>query len=191
MAVPQHAVYAQLLDYSEDKNISIVPDIFQKSNTQVQTELAPVLRSIAVEHLRNAQTPTAKTFRGDHLLVKDEEYTEYLRRQAQNGAWGSDIEAVALGEALGLNIVVTSVYKNRTDATWCLHLQDESLPTIHLYNFGNQHWSNGRNSQTIGNGNCLYNAVAKSLKELVVPKTQNTVLTANSLFQKVIPIKKS
>lgn len=183
MAVPQHTVYTQLLNHTKNSSLSINPDIFRKSNTQVQTELAPILRSIAVDHLRNAETPTAKTFRGDHLLVKQEEYEEYLRKQAQNAAWGTDIEAIALGEALGVNIVVTSIHRQRSDATWCLHLQDESLPTIHLYNHGNQHWTNGRNSHTIGDGNCLYNAIAQGLKELVEPRQQTTVLTANSLFQ--------
>lgn len=184
MAVPQQAVYAHLFDYTRNRSLAIDPNIFHKNSTQVQYELAPVLRKMAVEHLHSAQTPTAKTFRGDHLLVKGEEYQEYLRKQAQNGAWGTDIEAIALGEALEVNIIVTSIYKNRTDATWCLHLQDPNLPTIHLYNHGNQHWTNSRNTRTIGDGNCLYNAIAQGLQELVVPKTQSTVLTANSLFQK-------
>lgn len=183
MPLPQPAIYQNLFKYSKKYDTSLDPSIFQKNDIEIQKKLAPILKQIAIKHLATAKTPAAMTFRGDHLQVTGQAYQDYLQAQSKSGAWGTDIEAVALAEALELNVVVTSVYKDRTDATWCLHLQDTNLPTIQLYNYGDYHWTNGKDSSTIGDGNCLYNAFAKGLKELVAPKQQSTPLTSNSVFQ--------
>lgn len=173
-----------------NKKFALDKSIFEKDNWQVQRQLAPLLRQIAVNHLATANTPAAKAFRGEYLLVARRPYQTYLDGQKRNGAWGTDIEAIALAETLGFNIVVTSVCKDRPDKTWCLHLQDPKLPTVHLYNYGNYHWTNGKNSSTIGDGNCLYNAVAKELKKLIYPQQHELLnekhkpLSKNSIFQK-------
>lgn len=165
-----------------NKKVALDKSIFEKDNRQVQRQLAPLLRQIAVNHLATANTPAAKAFRGEYLLVAGRPYQTYLDRQKINGTWGTDIEAIALAEALGFNVVVTSVCENRPDKTWCLHLQDPKLPTVHLYNYGNYHWTNGKNSSIIGDGNCLYNSVAERFKELIHPQ-QRKPLSKNSIFQ--------
>lgn len=187
MAVPQLNITNKLISAINNNKIlaqtKIDNDIFKEDTIHLQAKLSPILRQIAVKHLANATTPNAKSFRGEHLPINKSAYQQYLQKQAQNGTWGTDIEASAIGEALHLNIVVTSVYSDRSDATWCLHLEDESAPTIHLYNYENLHWSNNHSDLTLADGNCLFNAIAASLKELETPAALKTPLNSHSIFK--------
>ncbi|MDP3705737.1 MAG: hypothetical protein Q8R24_07480 [Legionellaceae bacterium] len=149
------------------KRLNVDENIFKSDEETVQDTLAPLLRKRAVDHLRTAQTPAAKSFRGEHVAAGQGPYEDYLKKQAQNGAWGTDLEAVALGESLGCNIVVTSINTQRKDATWPLHFESKDAPTIHIYNDNDYHWTNDPNTWTKGEGNCLYNAVAKALQQQV------------------------
>ena len=151
---------------------------FFKANAEtVQDTLAPILRKRAVEHLRTAQTVAAKGFRGEHLAAGEGPFEDYLQKQSQNGAWGTDLEAIALGESLGCNIVVTSINSKRANATWPLHFESTDAPTIHLYNDNNYHWTNDPDSWTKGEGNCLYNAFAKAMQQQV--NEQSTITSAS------------
>ena len=185
MAVHQ-LITNKLLNAIEINNIkssTIIDSNIFNSNEQIDTKLAPTLRQIAINHLAKAPTPAAKSFRGDHLLLNTTEYQKYLERQAHEGVWGTEIEAVALGEALHVNIVVTSIYSDRSDATWCLHLEAQDAPTIHLYNYKNLHWSNSISAITKGDGNCLFNAIAEGMQELEAPIANKSPLNSNSIFK--------
>ncbi len=185
MAVNQLDIKDRLLSAIQNNSIHKHPkinkELFQKEN--IQQKLSPLLREIAIQHLKLATTATAKSFRGEHLLINSTEHEKYLQTQAKDMARGTEIEANALGEALQINIVVTSVYKNRSDATWCLHLETEDSPTIHLYNYENIHWANNVNLLTKGDGNCLFYAIAQALHELTFPPIQKTPLNSNSIFK--------
>lgn len=181
-----HPITTKLLDAIENNNlkskIKIDNNIFLHNQESLETELAPTLRQIAITHLETAETPAAKSFRGEHLSINSIDYKQYLAKQAQAGSWGTDIEALALGEALRINVVITSIYKDRSDATWCLHLEAEDAPTMHLYNFKNLHWSSNISTLTKSDVNCLFNAIAKELKELEAPAYQ-TPLNSQSIFK--------
>ena len=159
-----------------------------------QQTLAPKLRELACNHLRTSNTPAAKMFRNECLAAIDQPYEDYLKKQSKDGEWGTDIEAKALGEALKFNIVVTSKIAGRKDATFTLHLESKDAPTIHLYNEGNMHWTNG--SSTLGDGNCLYNAVAKELARQSIPEKtasfkQTSNLVTKEVEQKLVATQKS
>ncbi len=185
MAVPQRNIKDRLLTAMQNNSIyapkMLEDNIFQSNN--IQNILAPTLRQIAIKHLELATTSAARSFRGEHLPISKATHQQYLQKQTQNGAWGTEIEAVALGAALQVNIVVTSVYNDRSDSTWCLHLEDENAPTIHLYNYNNIHWTNSNSNLTQKDGNCLFNAIAEGLQELETPTTHKTPLNTNSMFK--------
>lgn len=157
---------------------------FTQDASKVQDVLAPRLRAMAVRHLATSDTAAAKSFRGEYLQVANENYKKYLKKQAQKGTWGSDIEAIALGEELHCNIVVTSIHKDRANATFCLHCESADAPTIHLYNDNNYHWTNDPRSHTKGGGDCLYHAVAKALQRLIIPHKLPSAYTSHAIFQR-------
>lgn len=187
MAAPQLNITNKLLSAITNNKIhtlnKIDNDIFKEDSIAVQNKLSPILRQIAIKHLTNANTPNAKSFRGEYLPIDKIVYQQYLQEKSQNGTWGTEIEATAIGEALRLNIVVTSVYSDRSDTTWCLYLEDANAPTIHLYNYENLHWTNNNNTLTQTNGNCLFNAIAVSLKELENHVPYKSPLNSNSIFK--------
>src|SRR3990167_1148092 len=163
--------------------LSIHPRDFNESSENIQKKIAPILRKIAVKHLGSAQTPKAKQFRGEHLAATNIPYKKYLEKQKINGTWGTDLEAIALGEYLKYNVVVTSVNSARADCTWCLHLEGLNAPTIHLYNDNNQHWQTEPENFVLKDNNCLYNAIALNIKNLISPIKPTSNLSSQSLFK--------
>ncbi|MDF1758194.1 MAG: hypothetical protein P1U74_07855 [Legionellaceae bacterium] len=164
--------------------LNVQQELFFENEFVVQDTLAPILRDLAVDHLHNSTSVASRTFRGEGLPKASGKYKEYLAHQQKQGSWASDIEAIALGEALRCNVVVTSIYEDRPDATWCIHLEDRNAPTIHLYNDNNHHWTNDPYSKTKGEGDCLYHAVAKELQKIATPAPQKSALVANCIFQR-------
>jgi hypothetical protein len=132
-----------------------------------QNKLAPVLRRIAIAHLRYSKSVVAASFRGEYLASGLGDYQDFLNQQAQVGTWGTYIEATALGEALGVNVVAIPEKINGDEVIEqdpiCLYrAADPKAPTIYLYNCNNTHWYVNANTQ--GNGDCLFNALAQALQ---------------------------
>lgn len=144
---------------------------FNLSDSALQTQLAPRLRVAAIEHLRSGRGPVAQAFRGEYLSAYQKSYDAFLVAQAKNRAWATYVEAEALAELLDCHLVVTPVTKGQEGDMICLHrASEDKAPTIHLYNSDNTHWF--VNSQTKGDGNCLYNAIAQVLRGMVKPAVE-------------------
>lgn len=136
----------------------------KQDNDQLQKQIAPRLRQLAVDHLAKSNLTVAKGFRAEYQNIGAGAYQSFLKRQAQNGAWGTDIEAAALGEALGCNVVVSSVRNGEQRKPFCLYRAGEESPSVHLHNVNNTHWYiDGKD--TLGDGNCLYNAFTQALAD--------------------------
>lgn len=146
------------------KTLGIEPNVFIKHDSHtIQTKLASTLRQQAIEHLRHSNDVVARSFRGEYIKTGLGYPNDFLNQQAINGAWGTYLEATALGERLGCNIVVTPVQKGIEQAPICLYrAEDKNAKTIHLYNSNNTHWY--VDNKTQGDGNCLYNACAQALQ---------------------------
>jgi hypothetical protein len=143
----------------------------------VQYQMAAQLREAAINHLRSSRQPVASRFRGTHAYTHDfNGPLNFLRTQATNGAWGTDIEAIALGEFFGVHVVVTPITETQPGNIRCLYqATDPQAPVIHLYNSDNNHWHyHADGAKTKGDGNCLYNAFSQALLSYVKPE-QTTV----------------
>lgn len=144
-------------------------DVLALPEDDFQRACAKLLRMAAINHLANGAGIVAKSFRGEyHNTGEHASYGAFLREQAKEGVWGTYIEAAALGELLGCNVVATPVKNGVEQEPICLYRSEEkenkenNVPTLHLYNSNNTHWY--VNSKTKGDGNCLYNAIAQGLR---------------------------
>ena len=139
----------------------------------VQTELAAKLRKAAIDHLRSSSNPIACNFRGNNAYTHDfNGPLNFLTVQAKNGTWGTDIEAIALGEFFGVHVVVTPIKGTQIGDLRCLYqAPNADAPVIHLYNSNNNHWHyHADGAKTKGDGNCLYNAFSQALLSYVKPE---------------------
>jgi len=191
MAVPQLDIADKLISALQNNKLHLD---FEKACTLLrdktqssQTRLSAIIKQIALKHLANSNTPASKMFRGEHLVNSKKSHQEYLLQKAQNDSLGSEIEAKAIGEALQINIVVTSVYKDRSNTTWCLHLASEYAPTAHLYNSEEIYWANNESFNTP----CLFTAISQELQELTRPTTYKTSLNSHSIFRYGSPEKET
>jgi len=136
-----------------------------ENSVQLQQLWAPTLRASAIKHLAESDSPVGQGFRGEYGFTKTsrtDTYQTYLEKQAKNGTWGTDIELISLSEDYQVNVVVTSFTKGVPSEPFVLHRVDNpEAPLIHLFNVDNKHWS--YNNETLGDGNCLYNAFAQAL----------------------------
>lgn len=151
------------------QKLGITDGFFNQNDFIVQRQLAPKLRQAAIHHLAFGKGIVAQAFRGDYVpcdsAMKLKSYSAFLQQQKQNGAWGTYLEFMALGELFNFNVVVSDEH---APAPYCLYRATEGAPTVHLTNEGNRHWSvNGR---TLGDGNCLYNAIAQEFQRIVGPR---------------------
>jgi hypothetical protein len=123
------------------------------------------LRGEAIDHLRKSQEIVAKSFRSEYLAASLGSFNKFLDEQVKVGTWGTYIEATALAEKYKVNLIVTPVKKNLHQDPICLYRsKSEDAKTVHLYNSDNNHWY--VDSQTKGDGNCLYNALAQAFYQL-------------------------
>jgi len=157
------------------KKLGLNPRFFLEHDADtIQTKLASSLRQHAIQHLRQSHDVVAKSFRGEYIKSGLGHPKQFLDAQAKNRAWGTYLEATALGEQLGCNIIVTPVKKGVHQKPICLYrAEDKNAKTIHLYNSNNTHWY--IDNKTRGDGNCLYNAFAQALQKHVqaeYPKPQ-------------------
>lgn len=166
-------------------HLVIPPHFLHMNENELQNKLAPQLRSFAVDYLRNPsiKTPLTTGFRGEFLPHHvGEHYQAYLNRQSKDKEWGSYIEATVFGEAFGCNFFVTPIPGVKEQNPICLHYAGKDAPIIHLYNHSNAHWSVGkRPNSTIGDGNCLYNALAQALRAISRLEEPQTNLTASNI----------
>ena len=154
--------------------------VFEKSYREVQLELAPLLRQITIDHLKKADTRLTRDLKRAHEKSSNISYDTYLDGQRRlNGVWGSDDEAEALAEVLGFTLMKLYDRFNPHEP-WEAYSGKDGMPTIHLHNYSNVHWSNNR-GETIGDGNCLYNSFAKELKYLICPQEDNLLQKDKSL----------
>lgn len=146
----------------------------EQSESKLATELAPFLRQRAIEHLATSPAPRAQGWREhyDNLKaagVMSLSREDWLERQGKDKCWGTDVEAIALGELLDITVMITPV-KNGV-AQNCMEAvagSDPKRPAIHLYNEDNRHWyfygDNPRKTQ--GGGNCLYHSFAQAFAQM-------------------------
>ncbi len=168
------------------KTLGIHPKTFLTYDAEaIQALLAPTLRKQAIKHLRLSDGVVAKSFRGEYIQSGLGHPHAFLDKQAKNGTWGTYLEATALGEQLGCNIIVTPVRQGVTQEPICLYRADsKKAKTIHLYNSNNTHWY--VDNKTKGDGNCLYNACAQALQTHVqaeFPQTPVSTASQTNLFK--------
>ncbi len=146
-----------------DNNRFLGVEIMSDNLKNVQAKYAVELRAAAIKHLRTSSMPVATGFRGQYIHALSTCFEEFLSPQSKDKAWGTYIELTALAEKYNYTVLVTC--KNgQQDTTVCLYRGSDNAPTLHLDNWSNTHWGvHGRRSQeTLGDGNCLYNAFAQA-----------------------------
>lgn len=85
------------------------------SERELQLALAPFLRRAAINALQNSQTPYMQDVRNAGIASAIAgtwgglTWEAFLEAQSKDTIHSTDIEAAALGELLGLNVLVTSV----------------------------------------------------------------------------------
>jgi|GEM_PF-2794318 len=144
----------------------------------IQEVLAGVLRKKALTHLHSSLAPQAKFFRSNFHAGHDISMEQYFSKMSQHGAWATNDEAIALAEMLDINLDVNMIdYKLNRDKTDVIEVVKKGAlyrantadaPTITLNNRENEHWF--INDQTKSLGDCLFDAMAQSLQQLVRPE---------------------
>ena len=174
----------------------------------LQTRFAGDLRKVAVEHLGTSNDPLASNFReqSDSAFPakagQENYYKSFLREQGKNKKWATDLEARAIGEALGCRIAITDIKEGKVGVSYWLYPDDEALkesmrdaPILHLYYNAQQvksptsgemvetaHYHIGHKYEsTIGDGNCLYNGIAQLLKGHLQPDSREGQLMQEEL----------
>jgi hypothetical protein len=142
----------------------------------IQNKFHQILRKEAIEHLAKSKQISARSFRQEYLVTGFGTYQNFLNDQKKSGVWGTYLEAIALSEKYGVNLVVTPVTRGVKQNPICLYrAESPDAKTVHLYNSNNTHWY--VDSQTMGDGNCLYNAYAQELFRLGIITPQEAGLT--------------
>lgn len=145
------------------KELNFPEEMLSMNSISLQLLQAPQLRRLAIQFLAKSNHPKARSFRGEAIATGLGEFKYFLSDQAKDKTWGTYLEAEALAALFDVNLVVTTVKNNIQQKPICLHrAESNTAPTIHLYNSNNTHWY--VNQQTIGDGNCLYNAFAQALQ---------------------------
>lgn len=108
-------------------------------------------------------------------------FEEYLQHQAQDTIWSEDIDAANLADLLDITMIATPVsidhegnYKEHL--TYRVYECSPERPSIHCYNADGAHWffyPKGYH-ETIGDGNCLYNTFAQSLRQIILLEVRHS-----------------
>lgn len=150
-----------------------------------QRKLAPILRSVAMDHLHHGIGQVALDFQEsiqNPALKAD--YANFFQERSKNGIWASDIEYQALCEFFAVNGWVTSINAKQEKRTWQIHKAiNDDAPTIHLHNSNNVHWYVQNPSDILGDGNCLYNAFATALQTASFAHTIQRKVVAHAAQQ--------
>lgn len=105
-------------------------------------------------------------------------YLAYLEELSADESLGGEIEAKAISEALQINTIITSIYIDKSDYTWCLHFEKENAPSIHLYCKEDKYWTHQQSTQT----NSLFEAIAHELQDLKAPIPKQRPANPNGFF---------
>ncbi|MDF1827075.1 MAG: hypothetical protein P1U39_02230 [Legionellaceae bacterium] len=153
----------------------VIFDLFDE--TQIQEQLEDVLREKALDHLLSSPAPKAKFFRSNFHVDHHVSREEYFAEMRQPGAWATTDEAIALAEMLDINLDVNMIdYEFNQDGTDVIEIvrhqalyttSTPDAPTITLNNRENEHWF--INDKTKSLGDCLFDAMAQALQQLVKP----------------------
>lgn len=108
-------------------------------------------------------------------------FDEYLQHQARDTIWGEDVDAASLADLLDITMIVTPVSLD-SEGHYAEHLTykvrecSQERPSIHCYNADGNHWFFYSKSyhETISDGNCLYNAFAQSLRQIILLEIQRS-----------------
>ncbi|MCR9191186.1 MAG: hypothetical protein NXI01_00805 [Gammaproteobacteria bacterium] len=85
---------------------------------------------------------------------------QWLRNEARNGTWGADDSASALAEALDCDLII----RRRHGPLSEFSTTTSSAPTLMLQHNGSNHWESATHPNTLGDGNCLFNAIGLELR---------------------------
>jgi len=149
----------------------------QTKDIERQKILAPFLRTLAVEHLRDGNTETTRNIKQQYTEivggVNTQErgdaptFEDFLHEQGRNGVYANDLAAVALAEVLNVTFAATHVNKQYMAGEakpFVYHKAHEPNTLIfHLFNYNNNHFfiTEGHYGSTFGDGNCFYNGFAQ------------------------------
>jgi hypothetical protein len=142
----------------------------------LQILLAPFLRQAAIRHLESGETPYVLDYRSTYNTLfnqgqVDMSLAAFLKRQVVDRAWGTYLEAKALADLLQMTLAITIVNDGIPQKVQFVNVaENPDAPVIHLYNSNSNHWYfyPEQRGATIGDGNCLYNAIAQSLRQIVL-----------------------
>ena len=137
-----------------------------------QKSIAPILRKIAVRHLKQGDGPVAKGYRENVAATAVVTPSNHLEMQSRDGVWADYVMLAALAEALDVNFIV-----NHKKATMAIRtsLSPDSPIVVLENNANNTAWDyRGESgcSSTLHDGNCGYNSFAQALQALVAPIIQ-------------------
>ena len=156
---------------------------FEIKESHLQQILAPFLRVFTIKYMRDSDSQYARDFRKTYSEILDEgaftiSLHDYLKDQARNGVWGTELEAGALVDLLDMTVMVTPVNDEIPQTSLKpRESTNRAAPIIHLYNGNNIHWYLYEDGygETLGNGNCLYNAFAQALREIILHETARDI----------------
>ena len=157
-------------------------EITKLSSEMLQVTFAGRLRALAIQHLCSSQDNYARGFRKNYTSVSELDHSvqaltwrSYVMKQAQDRAWGTYIEAGAIGEALGCRIAVTVIKDGWKDECMRIYPSDQrhwemmsDAVTLHIHCSNNKHYHVKRAYlSTLPDGNCLYNALSQALRDVL------------------------
>lgn len=188
--MPATKKFLEILNYYS--NFPIDADFFSGNSPEyIQKKLAPILRHAAIDNLRNGQGMVAKAFRGEYIASGLGNFEEFLVAQGENAAWGTYIEAASIGELLGAHVIAMPVKGKAQQSPIALYSPSgDTAPVLQLFNKDNIHWY-AAGDQTLGDGNCLYNALAENLQRIVIQELPPPVVEAKKEVPSVSASKQS
>lgn len=84
----------------------------------------------------------------------------WYQNERKNGAWGSDDSAGAIAEALGCGL---SIERKQDRVNSEFDSEDKNSPTLQIKHNGSDHWESKGHVKTLGDGNCLFNAIGQQI----------------------------
>lgn len=151
-----------------------LPDSFTTLDSgSVQEKLAAPLRALAIHQLQfsyneramlvreKAQVNGFADIRIAGVVYAKVTFQQFLDGMKCDGEWATDDLAAILGEALGV-----SIHLLNGRPPYYLYDAGKDAPVINLTNEDNVHWTFSGKA-TLGDGNCLFNAFALGLQDLV------------------------
>ncbi|MDF1683084.1 MAG: hypothetical protein P1U36_00355 [Legionellaceae bacterium] len=152
---------------------------FYTDEEKIQTQLAGKLRAAVTHNLRYKKGDVAKNFMAHYVqdpkdpikaIRQTKTANDYVKYMSKDKSWGGMTEVQVLGEMLGVNIRIQPYDKlgHKTSKPYTAFSAGKNAPTLHLNNHAGVHWS-ARGKKTTGDGNCLFNACAQALQQIIKP----------------------